>query len=738
MFSSITISCYFLRTMVNNRKRKTNRQSWTVQAMTNALSAVDNNEMGYLMAATVYGVPKTTLIRRAKKQNKRGNGAVKVLGRESYLPKELEDELYDYIIKMEEMLYGLTSDDLREMVYKLAERNKIKHPFSLDTKKAGWSWMAGFWKRYPTLSIRTPENTSVARARGFNEAAVSSFFRIWKDLQEEYDFGPHRIFNVDEKGVSTVPNHPPKIIALKGRKQVGGIASAEKGETTTLVMCGSASGFFVPPLFIFPRVRNNNDLMIDAPPGAIMDNFSTGWIQGYIFVNWLKHFISQTNTSKDNPCALILDGHSTHTKSIELIDLARENGVHIVCLPPHTTHRLQPLDVSIMKPLSTNLANQSRLFMRNNPGATIGLYQVAGIFKRASENACTQSNMMSGFEKCGIYPLDEDRFQNMYRAASVTDVPAPEDSITSSTSQDRENPHDHTETVPEAVATSSTPQDTGSLADHVEAAPNSPTSLETGNLQPETSHESNNQVTISSTPQTSSISEVSNSATHVSPQDILPYPKANIAHEQAKRKTKKRKTGKAALITSSPYKLDLTKDEEIKALKEEIKAFKSQMKELKRKTTETSQKSKMKPKKINRRKLAFQDTPTTSDDKPSTSAVQAVVTQSSNVCKYEKGEFVLVRFVVRDTEQYYAGFITKKTSSHNVEIKFLRKKAVKKPSLERIGFYYPEQDDFKTVDINTIVLKLKKSTVQVVGKSLRVAGMIFIDEPRFKDFQPIY
>ena len=163
-----------------------------------------------------------------------------------------------------------------------------------------------------------------------------------------------RIFNVDEKGVTTVPNNPPKIIAKMGRKQVCGITSGEKGETTTLKLCGRASGLFIPPLFIFPRVKNNMELMIGAPPGSVMVNFSTGWVQTYIFINWFKHYVKHTHSSKENPSVLLLDGHSTHTKSIELIDLARENGVPIVCLLPHTTHRLQPLDVTVMKPFSSN------------------------------------------------------------------------------------------------------------------------------------------------------------------------------------------------------------------------------------------------------------------------------------------------------------------------------------------------------------------------------------------------
>ena len=211
------------------------------------------------------------------------------------LPRELEDELYSYILSMEERLFGLTKDDLRSMVFELAERNSIPHNFNKETKKAGFSWCRGFFRRYPSLSLRTPENTSISRARGFNKESVKSFFNLLGNLMETHKFTADRIFNVDEKGVSTVPNHPPKIVALKGRKQVGGLVSGEKGTTTTLVLCGSASGYFVPTLFIFPRVNNNPLLMVGSPPGSIQKNFPTGRTQSQIFLTWLEHFVKHTN-----------------------------------------------------------------------------------------------------------------------------------------------------------------------------------------------------------------------------------------------------------------------------------------------------------------------------------------------------------------------------------------------------------------------------------------------------------
>jgi hypothetical protein len=114
----------------------------------------------------------------------------------------------------------------------------------------------------------------------------------------------------------------------------------------------SAAGMFVPPLLMFKRLRFKFELSTGAPPGTQFACTENGWITSDVFVQWLKHFIQTTKPSKETNVLLLLDGHTTHTKNFQAINLARENGVILLSLPAHTTHRLQPLDVGFLKPLS--------------------------------------------------------------------------------------------------------------------------------------------------------------------------------------------------------------------------------------------------------------------------------------------------------------------------------------------------------------------------------------------------
>lgn len=56
---------------------------------------------------------------------------------------------------------------------------------------------------------------------------------------------------------------------------------------------------------------------------------------------------------------LILDGYASHITTAA-ISFAIANKIILLCLPPHTTHILQPLDVAIFAPLA--LAHKKRRY----------------------------------------------------------------------------------------------------------------------------------------------------------------------------------------------------------------------------------------------------------------------------------------------------------------------------------------------------------------------------------------
>jgi hypothetical protein len=87
-------------------------------------------------------------------------------------------------------------------------------------------------KRHPNVSLRQPESTSKTRVKGFCKGNVDYFFNILETICDENQLDETGIYNADENGFSTVQKKCQKVIAVKVKRQVGSVASGEKGVNT--------------------------------------------------------------------------------------------------------------------------------------------------------------------------------------------------------------------------------------------------------------------------------------------------------------------------------------------------------------------------------------------------------------------------------------------------------------------------------------------------------------------------
>lgn len=401
--------------MVRTYKRRSERRSWDMEKMNMAIASVRNSELSIREASSTYGIPKSTLERHKNKKIITPG----CLGRyRPVLNAEFEAELVDYCIQMQNRLFGLTIRDLRSMAYQLAEKNNLQHDFDKEKQLAGKDWVSGFLRRNPELALRTAEPTSIGRAVGFNIVQVGIFYDLLEQAYQEHSYDPSNIWNVDETGLVNV-HRPSKIIGKKGQRQVGKITSGEKGKTITAVCAFNATGAYMAPMLIFPRVNMNDRLLRGAPAGTIGAASKSGWIDSALFQKWFQHFVRNVKPSVDNPHLLLLDGHVSH-KSLSLIQMARSQGVTLICFPPHTTHALQPLDCVFFGPLKTYYHQACESFMLHNPGKRISDYDIASLFNTAYVSAATIDKCATGFSCTGIFPLNRNKIPEYRYAPSLT------------------------------------------------------------------------------------------------------------------------------------------------------------------------------------------------------------------------------------------------------------------------------------------------------------------------------
>ena len=80
----------------------------------------------------------------------------------------------------------------------------------------------------------------------------------------------------------------------------------------------------------------------------------------------------------------------------------------ILCLPPHTTHKSEPLNVGVFALLKVRWSKVCHSFFQKNPGKIITKFNFSSLFSEAWYAAVTPINIMVGFRKAGVYPFDPE------------------------------------------------------------------------------------------------------------------------------------------------------------------------------------------------------------------------------------------------------------------------------------------------------------------------------------------
>lgn len=607
-----------------------------------AIDMVLKKEITVYKAAKDFGLSKTTLLRQLKAfkesglpnyEYKKNNDTKKVFSHSE------EILLVNYIEKAAELHYGLTLKDVRTLAYQFAKQNQKPYDPSWDTNKlAGKDWLIGFRKRFKAqLALRKPEATSLSRSTSFNKANVSLVFENFKKaLRNNPGIGPFNIWNCDETGISTV-HVPPKILAKKGVKQVGGMTSGERGTNVTMIGAINAGGGFMPPMLIFPRTNFKDYMLKGAPVGTLGGANPSGWSNEELFFEFAKHFVKYSSASKTNPVILLMDNHESHI-SVKTIQLAKDNGVTLVTFHPHTSHKMQPLDRGVFGPFKTYYNNFMNTWMSTsgNIAKPATIYDVAEIVGKAFPLAFTPSNIATGFRVSGLQPLNENIF--------------PDSDFLPSNVTDRAMVDNQDSTI--IVSPGASGSNTKKPGEHENEPPTD--------------------FYASPTPSTSSMKDI----TIVSPEVIRPYPKAMPRKQTRKGRAK----GKSCILTDTPEKARIEQEKiakDLKKMEKELKKMKKQEQALKKPATKLSDNKKVK------KVLFFRPNDPSSSDSDedfdedlcqneSDMSEDFVDLEDPDHTKIEVGSFVLIRMLGKKSSKHFVAEVFGKDCGV-YEVKYLKK-----------------------------------------------------------------
>jgi len=120
----------------------------------------------------------------------------------------------------------------------------------------------------------------------------------------------------------------------------------------------------------------------------------SGWVTKEIFAQFGLLFLNFLHNKgylgHDRAHVVILDNHHSHLFNLEFLKLMKDNNIHVIGLPPHTSHWLQPLDKVHFGVLKKAWNKEVRAFTRDTVGKKVEKSDFFRVFNPATLRTISQ------------------------------------------------------------------------------------------------------------------------------------------------------------------------------------------------------------------------------------------------------------------------------------------------------------------------------------------------------------
>ncbi|KFZ24719.1 hypothetical protein V502_00815 [Pseudogymnoascus sp. VKM F-4520 (FW-2644)] len=345
-----------------------------------ALEALKNDpKLSVRTAAKIYIVPEATLrYRRVGRQSRRDMPA------NSRKLTDLEESvILQRVLDLDSRGFQPRQSDIREMADCLCiDRN---------ASRVGPRWAENF------------------RAKCEDRDIVRAWFTLVRNIITKYGIHETDIYNFDETGFLMGMLSSAKVVTSSERRGKPRTKQPGNWEWVTVIQGVCATGWAVPSYVVvkgkyhlLPWYQNGQ-----FPKDWRIHTSENGWTTNEIGLDWIKHFNQHTEArTKGVYRLLVLDGHESHHSS-EFKDYCQAKHIITLCMPPHSSHFLQPLDVGCFGPLKSSYSKQIEKMMRMQI-SHITKDDFLAAFLEAFNTSMTTKNIQSGFRATGLVPYNPE------------------------------------------------------------------------------------------------------------------------------------------------------------------------------------------------------------------------------------------------------------------------------------------------------------------------------------------
>jgi hypothetical protein len=315
-----------------------------------------------------------------------------------------EESLQKWILSMDSRGAAPRPSTVREMADLLLAARGSTPPLSV-----GENWVTKFVKRHPILSSRFSRGYTYARAKCEDTRIISEWFSLVQKTVTSYGIDPDDIYNFDETGFAMGLIATAKVITRKEFYSRRSLLQPGNRAWVTTIECINASGWALPPCVIFKGKVFIESWFDGLPDDWRLEVSSNGWTSDQIGLRWLeKLFIPSTSSrTKGKYRLLILDGHGSHLTP-KFDEICEKNNIIAICMPPHSSHLLQPLDIGCFAVLKRAYGRlvESKMRARINHIDKLDFLEA---YPLARIDAFKPETIKNSFAAAGLIPYNPDR-----------------------------------------------------------------------------------------------------------------------------------------------------------------------------------------------------------------------------------------------------------------------------------------------------------------------------------------
>ncbi|KAE8188234.1 hypothetical protein CF336_g6238 [Tilletia laevis] len=278
----------------------------------------------------------------------------------------------------------------------------------------GAEWTKNFIKRHEELHFIKQKSRELSRMT-LDWSGVNWFFLKLRKVIEKHGILPDDIWNVDEAGFR-VGIGGRQWIVTRCTSRDAHLAAETCRDSVTCIEAVSAAGQHIEAMVIMSAAQHSeawvDNTLEDETLFVVSPN---GYTDDIIALRWIKHFANRTkNMTKGSRRLLIFDGHGSHCTK-QFLSVCEENNIIPFSLPPHSSHVLQPLDVSVFQPYKH--WHREAVDAATRTGCTN--FTKTGFLAALNDiriKALKPNTIKNGFRLTGIYPLRPDEVLKKFAA----------------------------------------------------------------------------------------------------------------------------------------------------------------------------------------------------------------------------------------------------------------------------------------------------------------------------------